>query len=358
MGKKMKKKYLSSAVAVTFMVSLVAASAFAGPDADTLDGLDSKDFAKQEDVDAALATKADQSAVDAALATKADQEAVNILFNTKADQSAVDDALATKADQSVVDAAVANPVLPVNYEKPYTCEAVDKGAIVLTSLFTTCVCNGTEWVLTADGKTTCEWRPGSNLVTSAGQVWMDRNLGASRVATSSTDSTAYGDLYQWGRGADGHQLRTSSTTYDGVYWYIPANTDDPGHGGFIVNPFPPHDWRMPSNENLWKGVAGTNNPCPPGFRLPTSTELDIERTSWISDDAAGAFASPLKLPMAGQRDYYYNGDVLNEGSWGNIWSSTAQVNPTNSVRLSFSNTLILHTGAFRAEGMSVRCIQD
>ena len=37
-------------------------------------------------------------------------------------------------------------------------------------------------------------------VTSAtGKVWMDRNLGAGRVATSSTDTEAYGDLYQWGR---------------------------------------------------------------------------------------------------------------------------------------------------------------
>ncbi|MCD4736862.1 MAG: hypothetical protein K8R53_12530, partial [Bacteroidales bacterium] len=32
-----------------------------------------------------------------------------------------------------------------------------------------------------------------------GKVWLDRNLGASQVATSSTDTNAYGDLYQWGR---------------------------------------------------------------------------------------------------------------------------------------------------------------
>jgi hypothetical protein len=44
------------------------------------------------------------------------------------------------------------------------------------------------------------------------QVWMDRNLGASQVATSSTDPTSYGDSYQWDRLADGHQIRTSATT--------------------------------------------------------------------------------------------------------------------------------------------------
>jgi len=32
-----------------------------------------------------------------------------------------------------------------------------------------------------------------------GRIWLDRNLGASRVATSPTDTAAYGDMYQWGR---------------------------------------------------------------------------------------------------------------------------------------------------------------
>jgi hypothetical protein len=34
------------------------------------------------------------------------------------------------------------------------------------------------------------------------QVWVDRNLGASQVATSSTDPVSYGNSYQWGRLAD------------------------------------------------------------------------------------------------------------------------------------------------------------
>lgn len=54
--------------------------------------------------------------------------------------------------------------------------------------------------------------PENTVVGANGKVWMDRNLGASRVATSSTDSVGFGDLYQWGRAKDGHQLRTSATT--------------------------------------------------------------------------------------------------------------------------------------------------
>ncbi len=34
---------------------------------------------------------------------------------------------------------------------------------------------------------------------AGGAVWMDRNLGATQAATSSTDAVAYGDSYQWGR---------------------------------------------------------------------------------------------------------------------------------------------------------------
>jgi len=81
-------------------------------------------------------------------------------------------------------------------------------------------------------------------VTSAGQVWMDRNLGVSRVATS-FDEEAYGDLYQWGRGADGNERRTSSTTP------IISSSDVPSHGSFITPTSSPYNWRTPQNDNLW-----------------------------------------------------------------------------------------------------------
>jgi hypothetical protein len=45
-----------------------------------------------------------------------------------------------------------------------------------------------------------------------GKYWLDRNLGAKRVATAVNDSEAYGYYYQWGRGNDGHQFPTSATT--------------------------------------------------------------------------------------------------------------------------------------------------
>jgi hypothetical protein len=97
-------------------------------------------------------------------------------------------------------------------------------------------------------------------VISNNRCWLDRNLGAAQVATSSTDAAAYGDLFQWGRLDDGHQVRTSPTTT------TLSNSDVPGHGNFILSPST-GDWRSPQNNDLWQGVNGINNPCPDGFRL-------------------------------------------------------------------------------------------
>jgi uncharacterized protein (TIGR02145 family) len=212
-----------------------------------------------------------------------------------------------------------------------------------------------------DGGVTGTYRPGTvhcnpnnptavvevlNPVT--GKTWMDRNLGASRVATSSTDEQAYGDLYQWGRLADGHQCRTSPTTTQ------LSSTDVPGHGDFILAPQPPVDWRTPQNDNLWQGVSGVNNPCPAGYRLPTFSELDAEWSSWSSNNAAGAFASPLKLPMAGGRTSI--GSLFEVGSLGNYWSSS--VSPNTPIILGFSSFEAGIGTAFRGIGLSVRCIKD
>ncbi len=181
------------------------------------------------------------------------------------------------------------------------------------------------------------------------KIWMDRNLGASQVATSSTDAAAYGDLYQWGRATDGHESRTSGTTA------TLATSDTPGHGNFITTGSSPYDWRSPQNDNLWQGVSGTNNPCPSGYRLPTAAELEEERLSWSSNNAAGAFASPLKLPVAGYRNYS-SGSLNDVGSYGSYWSST--VNGTFSRSLNFISSNAYMNSDTRAYGNSVRCLKD
>ena len=183
---------------------------------------------------------------------------------------------------------------------------------------------------------------------TTGKIWMDRNLGATQVATSSTDANSYGDLYQWGRRADGHQCRTSTTTA------TLSGIDQPANGNFILAPISPYDWRSPQNVNLWQGVNGVNNPCPNGFRIPTETEINAELLSWSSNNSAGAFASPLKLPMAGGR-YDGSGALANVGIQGSYWMST--INGTNSGHLFFNNDAGISL-MIRAVGHSVRCLKD
>ena len=188
-----------------------------------------------------------------------------------------------------------------------------------------------------------------------GAIWMDRNLGAAQVAINSTDVDAYGDLYQWGRRSDGHQCRTSDTTS------TLSSTDKPSHSDFIYNILPPppqsvpQDWRSPQNGNLWQGLAGKNNPCPSGYRLPSDAELDTERLSWSSNDAAGAFASPLKLPSAGYRSPT-DASLIGVGSYAALWSNT--LISSSSRRLDFGSLSSTVSGSSRGTGYSVRCIKD
>ncbi|MGI6479932.1 MAG: hypothetical protein ACOX0M_10905 [Salinivirgaceae bacterium] len=189
---------------------------------------------------------------------------------------------------------------------------------------------------------------------TTGKIWMDRNLGASQVATSSTDANAYGDLYQWGRAADGHESRTSATTSTNATSAVP-NDGNAWDGFFITEGSSPYDWLTPQDDNLWQGVSGTNNPCPSGYRLPTEAEWEAERTSWSSNNAAGAFASPLKLPVAGSRNSS-NGSLSNVGSNGSYWSST--VDGTNSRYLNFNSSNAIMGSNNRARGLSVRCLKD
>jgi len=181
---------------------------------------------------------------------------------------------------------------------------------------------------------------------TTGRTWMDRNLGATQVASSSTDAASYGDLYQWGRNSDGHQIRTSSIA-DG-----PVASGSEG-SNFITNS---SDWLSTQDNTRWNGsTKGTEDPCPSGFRVPTHDEWEDELTNFSTANAAGAYNSPLKLPVAGARGSS-NGALLDVGSYGLYWSST--VSGTNARLLSFGSSNALVDINPRALGFSVRCIKE
>lgn len=188
-----------------------------------------------------------------------------------------------------------------------------------------------------------------------GICWLDRNLGAEPMpfvpaedATGNMDERLFGDLFQWGRLDDGHQDRLSNTTA------TLSSTDIPGHDDFITAGSSPWDWRSPQNNNLWQGETGINNPCPPGWRLPTDVELNTERQSWSSNKSSGAYESTLKWSTGGYRDD--NGTLINVDGDGAVWSSS--ITDIYSRILFFYGTYADISSSYRAYGLSVRCVKD
>lgn len=187
------------------------------------------------------------------------------------------------------------------------------------------------------------------VLSASGQTWMPKNLGANNIATASNDASSYGYLYQWGRNSDGHQFRTSSTAAG------PVASGSEG-SNFITNGSSPYDWLSTQDNTRWNGATkGVHDPCPSGFRVPTETELENERLLFSSNNAAGAFASVLKLPVAGFR-FYSTAALSNVASRGYYWSST--VDGTNARYLFFYSSDATWYSLYRSNGFSVRCLKE
>ena len=188
----------------------------------------------------------------------------------------------------------------------------------------------------------------TDVVGPTGKIWMDRNLGASQVATSSTDAASYGDLYQWGRTTDGHEKRNATVVAG------PVASGSEG-ANFITSGTTPNDWLSAQDDTRWGATKTANDPCPTGYRVPTETELNAERLLFATNDAAGAFGSVLKLPVAGNR-YFITGAFTYVGTYGTYWSST--IGGTDARYLYFSSSNTNMYSYHRADGYSVRCIKD
>jgi len=193
------------------------------------------------------------------------------------------------------------------------------------------------------------------------EVWLDRNLGAARVCESFNDTACYGDYYQWGRNADGHQDSLSATTTT-IATNV-NNVNNVGNSSFIVGSFS-GDWIFTDiNGSIrsanWSKTDGTSV-CPVGFRVPTLTELKAETLDNGVIDNTTAFSNFLKLPSSGLRQGS-DGSLLEQGTWGYVWtSSITSYSPwmvyfnDGLVFTSSSNT----SSSNHANGLSVRCIKN
>jgi hypothetical protein len=220
------------------------------------------------------------------------------------------------------------------------------------------------------------------VVTTTGKIWMDRNLGASRAATSSNDYFSYGCKYQWGRGNDGHASinytsSTAGTSVNGTTTTL-SSGDVPGNAQFIrgntsasaYGSSPNPDWRTSANDNLWQGINGINNPCPAGFRVPTQTEivnelntnLDFNGTSYYYS-ISSAFSNILKLPASGDRYMSNNTNELisNLNSLTRLWTSSINSGTTvngQARMLEAGSNYGFTNNMTRSWGLAVRCIKN
>jgi uncharacterized protein (TIGR02145 family) len=202
------------------------------------------------------------------------------------------------------------------------------------------------------------------------RTWLSNNLGAhyanishpsfkpTQQATSSSDDLAHGSLFQWGRAADGHELITwmnNSATPLNTSTPTPSTTDTAANALFITINAGNYDWRDSQNNNLWQGVNGTNNPCPIGFRLPTSAEFaNLVTLSSISSITTAA-NSALKLSAPGFRDNV-NGGTYTSGTFTGYWTSSTS--GTGAVRIIINSGGAFENTNYRALGHAVRCIKD
>ena len=199
-------------------------------------------------------------------------------------------------------------------------------------------------------------------VTYGTQTWMDRNLGARRVATALNDVLSYGNHYQWGRPADGHEISVwdgATTTSgrgfaDATALEALSATTTPGHPNFILTNAGSFDWlATQADPDRW--ATAKQGPCPAGYHVPTITEWSNADTFGAWNNNTHTFNSNLKLPSAGSRNRI-NGLLINQGTNGYCWSST--VSGTNARNLYFNSTAANTTSFNRAYGFSVRCLKD
>jgi uncharacterized protein (TIGR02145 family) len=158
----------------------------------------------------------------------------------------------------------------------------------------------------------------------------------------------HGDYYQWGRSTVVADASTSAAAING--W----NTTPAANGSWL------------------DGSKTANDPCPAGFRVPTSLQWAgvianniVSRTgSWANDGnfttaihwGPDASTPTLTLPACGYR-FSTNGTLFNRGVSG-LYGSSTESGTISANFLLFNSSNAITSLSSRASGLSVRCVSE
>ncbi|WP_306353401.1 FG-GAP-like repeat-containing protein [Flavobacterium sp. '19STA2R22 D10 B1'] len=195
-----------------------------------------------------------------------------------------------------------------------------------------------------------------------GNVWLQQNLGSSKTATMSNDELAYGDLFQWGRWDDKHQVRNSTAQVNGLFPNNPSGLN--GGNNHFLTPTPAW-WNQGVLSDTWQAataaaVSATDgcDPCKAlgnEWKLPTPEEWQAVVTGENITNIQSAFDSHLKLTIAGNRGG--TGELNFVGVRGFYWSNTPS--STGAKLLYYSNAIVNPTAGYpRGQGASIRCLKS
>ena len=203
-----------------------------------------------------------------------------------------------------------------------------------------------------------------------GKIWLDKNLGAAEICEDANEDTSpacAGDLYQWGRNADGHEdsiSATRSTKISGL---------ESSDGKFVIGQA---DWSNSTHRGAnWSKLDGSSV-CPAGFRVPTIDELKAEYGNNKDYLRIKNLKLPVYMPLRSGHDGHLveandKANVRGGGLWSTTVSGITEDNfgsyePLSKLKAPGAHALFyaLSNGpdgdditTLRSNGLSVRCIK-